>query len=251
MHALCVVQSWVGLLTFVVTCKQRWCSSLGDVFVWMGGWGVGGGYWRSLLLAIKDDVPRWMIYLFGWGGGGVNDVRWHSTGQVGWMLLADAQKRLLTCKRITIGSAETKVAQWVESLVNTIGKVIWSRYSNRFYEVVGARLRHGRPLLLKVLDRATDATASWWLTVSKEDAQPQSWQHPDLPSSWLTGKLGRLAFLGLFGRKLWTHYMLSAKMSSSTHSNGVTKLIKCFGTTGPWGRNSRTPNAACHSLALE
>ena len=105
--------------------------------MFLGGWCI---WWCSSV----DDVFVWM------GGGGVNDVRWHSTGQVGWMLLADAQKRPLTCKRITIGSAEAKIAQWVESLVNTIWKVMWSRYSNGFCEVVGARLRHGRPLLCVV-----------------------------------------------------------------------------------------------------
>ena len=34
---------WGGywmLLTFVVACKQRWCSSVDDVFVWKGGGGV-------------------------------------------------------------------------------------------------------------------------------------------------------------------------------------------------------------------
>ena len=40
----------VGLMTLVVTCKERWCSSVDDVF---------------------GDVLRWMMYLFGWVDGGL------------------------------------------------------------------------------------------------------------------------------------------------------------------------------------
>ena len=54
------------VMTFLVTCKQRWCSSVDDECVWKGG---VGGYWRSLLLANKDDVRRWVMNVFGRPGG--------------------------------------------------------------------------------------------------------------------------------------------------------------------------------------
>ena len=37
-----------------------------------------GGLMTCVVIVNKDDVLRWMMYLFGWGGGGwvgVNDVR--------------------------------------------------------------------------------------------------------------------------------------------------------------------------------
>ena len=54
-----------GLLTYVVACKQRRCSSLDDVFV-LKGWRGWGGFRRTLARCCSvDDVFLWK----GWGGG--------------------------------------------------------------------------------------------------------------------------------------------------------------------------------------
>ena len=74
---MCVIMGG-GLMTFVVICKQGWCSSVDVEVVWRGGGGEGGGLMTFVVICKQgwcSAVDVEVVWRGGGGEGGANHVR--------------------------------------------------------------------------------------------------------------------------------------------------------------------------------